>query len=328
MNEMNQSWEIVPSVPMNNAYVGPVPEGCFVTNRTAVIEKNEKRIVIGVFWSNRSEEGILRPVINELKRWFTVEEYKVPDEPYEVIDYLTSLDAPLPDYAIVPYDRPPMAMVAFMCYHNKIPIIQLHAGDISSGTFDDIDRWIITLYADYHFCAGPTQRKRVRKFLRTMGREPQYLYTSGVTNLDDINDMSEPPDGDYDVVIYNVPTKCPEKIADELGDIVNRLDKETYWVEPQGNTEDDKHILARAKDFARTTGKTITVVPTMPHESLLGLLSRAKRVIGNSSCLFFEAPYFGCEIVQIGERNRIRENVELKPGGSKRIARKLKKWLV
>jgi len=160
-----------------------------------------------------------------------------------------------------------------------------------------------------------------------MGKEPEHVFVSGVTNLD-VEKISEPPDGDYDVVIYNVPTKCPEKITDELSDIVNRLDKETYWIEPQGNTEDDKYILARARDFAKTTGKTISVVPTMPHESLLGLFSRAKRVIGNSSSLFFEAPYFGCEIVQIGERNKIRETVELSPGGSKKIARTLKKWLV
>jgi len=304
--------------------------GCYTSNQGNVVTRTDeqKKKLIGVFWSNRSEEGMLRPVIEELKRGgFAVQEYKVPDEPYDVMGYLTSLDVPLPDYALVPYDRPPMAMVAFMCYHNRIPIIQLHAGDISSGTFDDMDRWVISLWADYHFCAGKKQANRVKKFLRAMDKEPKYVHVSGVTNLDDLDKMSEPPDGDYDVVLYNVPTKNPEKMADELGDIVNRLDKETYWIEPQGNTEDDKYIIARVRDFSKTVGKVIALTPSMPHESLLGLLSRAKRVIGNSSALYFEAPYFGCEIVQIGERNRIRENVELKPGGAKKIVRKLRKWL-
>lgn len=281
---------------------------------------------IAVFWSNRSEEGLLRPVIDELKKsGFNVQEFKVPDDPYEALTYLTSLDLELPDCAIVPYDRPPMAMVAFICFHLGVPIAQLHAGDISSGTWDDQDRWAITNWAKYHFCAGRKQAVRVKKFLRAMGRNTDYVYVSGVTNLD--SEIAEPPDGEYDVVIYNVPTKCPETMEADLATILNQLDKETYWVEPQGNTGDDQYILSRAKDFSKLADKNIHVAPTMSHEALLGLLSRAKRVIGNSSVLFFEAPYFGCECVQIGERNKIRENVILKPGGSRRIVRKLKKWL-
>jgi len=329
MNEMSANANIVWKPEEITYNVAPSTHWTTTTGKGSVTTTTEEqKKTIGVFWSNRSEEGLLRPVIEQLKKaGFEVTEYKCPDTPYEVIDYLQSLDIPLPDYALVPYDRPPMTMVAFLAYHCRIPIIQLHAGDISTGTLDDRDRWVISMWADYHFCAGKTQAKRVKRYLWSMGRDPSHVYISGVTNLDDIDKISEPPDGDYDVVAYNVPTSCPEKMSGELEQILNTLDKETYWIEPQGNTEDDKYILSRARDFATTTGKPIHVVPTMPHESMLGLFSRAKRVIGNSSALFFEAPYFGCQIVQVGERNKVRENVELSPGGSKRIAKKLKKWL-
>ena len=296
-----------------------------------VTTTEEKKKTIGVYWSNRSEEGLLRPVIEELKKIeeFNVVENKIPDTPMGVAEYVLQLeksDMPLPDYAVCAYDRPPVTLMAYFLYHVHVPIIQFHAGDISTGTFDDMDRWCITLWADYHFCAGKTQANRVRKFLRAMGRDPAHISVSGVTNLDDLDKIAEPPDGDYDIVLYNPPTKATtEAMNNELTQLINTLDKETYWLVPNGDPG-SVLIEGKVKDLAKV--KNISWTANMPHEALLGLLSRAKRVIGNSSALYFEAPYFGCQIIQIGERNKCRENVVLESGGSKRIARKLKEWLV
>jgi len=256
-----------------------------------------------------------------------VQECKVPDDPDGVANYLLNLETELPDCAIIPYDRAPMAMVAFIAYHRGIPIAQLHAGDISSGTLDDMDRWCITAWADYHFCAGKDQATRVRRFLKLIGKEKKdvKVYVSGVTNLDELDKMSEPPDGEYDVVMYNPPTKAMSKLNDELRDIVNLIDKSTYWLEPNGD-DGSSGIEHRVLSYAKAKPE-ILWTKSMEHPALLGLLSRAKRVIGNSSALYFEAPHFGCKVIHVGERNRIRENVELRPGGSKRIAKRLKTWL-
>ena len=302
-------------------------------NEENEIEEKKPKKVIAVVWSNRSEEGLLRPVIEELKKDdvnFVVDEWKIPDDIFKVAEYVTDLayrDEPLPDVAITPYDRPPVTLMAFFLYHVHVPLVQLHAGDISSGTFDDMDRWSISAWATYHFCAGPKQAERLHDFLDTIGRDrlTRRVSVSGVTNLDDINDMSEPPDGDYDMVLYNPPTACPEKINAEVTEIVNMLDKDTYWLVPNDDPGSDyiKYLTSTAAGFVKTIHKT----PTMPHTTFLGLLSRAKRVIGNSSALFFEAPYFDCEIIQIGERNKVRESVDLRPGGSERIVRTLREWL-
>jgi len=137
---------------------------------------------------------------------------------------------------------------------------------------------------------------------------------------------TEPPDGSYDVVVYNPPTKNLDLMTDEINQIINLLDKETYWVEPNKDPGSD-YIVERVQGLVKSGLRDVQYVETMPHDVFLGLLSRAKRVIGNSSCLYLEAPYFGCQTVQVGERNRVREKVELKPGGSKRVAKKLKQWL-
>ena len=292
----------------------------------------EKKKRIAVVWSNRSEEGLLRPVIDELEKHelFEVEEWKIPDDIFGVAEYVVQLQHAgdeLPDLAITPYDRPPVTLMAFFFYHVNVPLVQFHAGDISSGTFDDMDRFCISLWAKYHFCAGEIQAKRLRKFLKSVGRDAKHVYVSGVTNLDNLGEIAEPPDGDYDMVMYNPPTSVPERISDEVTEIVNLLDinRTTYWLRPNGDPGSE-YIVARVKDLAKTR-RNLHFTETMPHDAFLGLLSRAKRAIGNSSCLFFEAPYFGAEVHMIGERNRVREGVKLAPGGSKRIVRRLARWV-
>lgn len=283
---------------------------------------------IGVLWSNRSEEGLLQPVIKALKEeGFEVMELNISDDWYHVPEFFHNLEGKeLPDAIICPFDRPPVTLAAYFLYHADVPIIQLHAGDISSGTYDDMDRWCITAWTTYHFCAGEVQAERVRDFLQMIRRpRPWNVCVSGVTHLDDLEDAAEPPDGDYDVVVYNPPTKAPEKMLGELVQIKSLLNKDTYWLEPNGDPGSEA-ITKFVKDVARER-PNIWHTPSMEHTSFQGLLSRARRVIGNSSCLYLEAPFFGCEVVQIGERNRIRESVELKRGGSKVIARKLKEWL-
>lgn len=284
---------------------------------------SEGRPTVAAVWSNRSEEGLLRPVIEELRKDWEVWEWRIPDNWFDVPAFFHE-QMETPDLAICPYDRPPVTLAAYFLYHARVPIAQLHAGDISSGTFDDMDRWCITAWAKYHFCAGEDQAERVKAFLDVIRRpKPWYVHVSGVTNLDDIENMAEPPDGDYDVVLYNPPTAAPELMATELAPVFNLLDKETYWLVPNG---DPGSLFISEKVQAFAQHKPIVWTPTMPHESLLGLLSRAKRVIGNSSALFFEAPYFRCDIIHVGERNRIREHVKLEPGGSRRIAEKLREW--
>lgn len=285
---------------------------------------------VAVVWSNRSEDGIIENLIPQLEKvGFDVIRWKIPDDPFKAAEWVLEQernDAQLPDLAICPFDRPPVTVVAMFLYHVNVPIAQLHSGDISSGTHDDMDRHCITLWAKWHFCASAKQAARVRKIFRTIGVDPKYVYVSGTLNMDDLSEnMMEPPDGAYDIVMYNPPTLSPEKIDSEVTEIINMVDKETYWMEPNGDRGSD-FIKKKVNDFSQSN-KLIHLMKSIDHASMLGLMSRAKRVIGNSSALYFEAPYFPCQIVPVGDRNRIRETVRPKPGGSKRVAKKLWEWV-
>ena len=130
------------------------------------------------------------------------------------------------------------------------------------------------------------------------------------------------------MVLYNPPTKHPELIPKELHEIEAMLDhtKPTFWIGPNGDPGSDL-IISRVKDIERKGN--VKLFSTLPRREFLALLKHTSRFISNSSCMFLEAPHFlrPEQIVHVGVRNLGREPVEIKLGGSDRIAEILRKEL-
>lgn len=294
---------------------------------------DKKRIVVA--YSNRAEIGILAAVLRRLEKHFEVLPLDLGTSGGPNIAELGDLykvcicffHDSKPSAVIAPFDRVEQIFVALAAYHLNIPIISLQSGDISSGTFDDLHRHAIALYADIHFCVGPKSTERTKELVRLVGKDPSHVYDVGSFSLDDLQiDEGLVPNQPYDLILYNPCTRSPEMIPSELDEIEAMLDKHTLWIEPNGDPNSDL-IIERALKLEER-GK-IKFYPNLPRPKFLGLLKNASRFISNSSCVFFEAPHFlrPEQIVHVGVRNRGREHVELKPGGSDRIAEILRKEL-
>lgn len=288
---------------------------------------NLKRVV--VVWSNRSEYGLLLPVINRLRRHFEVIEFKMDEreDPFELGGLYESVYAFLnenkPGLVITPFDRKAQIFAALAARMLNLKVAQIHAGDISKeGAWDDLIRWQISLCCDYLFCNTKESAERARKLVELTGSSAK-VYEVGSTAFDDIEvDTSSCPDGEFDLIIYHPPTKRPDLIEKELDEIESLLDEPTVWVGPSRDPGSDR-IVARAKKLEKE-GK-IRFYQNLPRPKFLGLLKRCERAIGNSSAFFCELPFFGKRHVHIGVRNRGRGIVKIKPGGSDKIAEILKK---
>lgn len=293
---------------------------------------HKKRIIISC--SNRAEAGILGPVVKRLSHHFEVIRFEGtrggPDMPVlgRIYDSAYALiHETKPSAVLVPFDRPEQIFVALAAYHLNIPVISLQSGDLSSGTFDDTHRHSIALYATIHLCNSPKSAERTKELLKLAGKDPSHVYDIESFSLDDLKiDEGLVPPHPYLLVLYNPPTRFPGFIPKELKEIGTMLHKPTLWIEPNGDPGSDL-IIARAKKLEKK-GK-VKFFPNLPRPQFLGLLKNASKFISNSSCLFFEAPHFlrPEQIVHIGIRNRGREPVELKTGGSDRIAEILRKEL-
>ena len=282
---------------------------------------------VAAFYFNRSEKGPLQPLVDVAK--------KHSDElQFDLLDCtaLKSSDAVCagvtkllkerkPDMALCAFDRPLMALTAFVAYHLSVPICQIFAGDYAGGAFDDADRFCISNYAELLFAADKPQFLRLKRALDWCeGKQRKKMYISGATHFDSMQ-FQDPGLRDYTLVLYNPSMYRGKANLDmELENLKRMLkdEKEIVWVAPNGDAG-SKQVERTAKSMAN-----VTYLEDMPREKFLGLVKFASKFIGNSSCQFYEAPYFNTRSMQVGYRNMYREPISqamCRPGASEFIVR-------
>jgi len=278
-----------------------------------------KRIV--VLHSDRSED-IITPVVKRLRRnpMFVVE------ESHPSADINSSADL-----VIAPFDRPEVVMAAVRAFYMGIPIAQVHAGDFSTGgSFDDVGRHLITLMSTIQFCVGHRAYRRVCQLLSLVGKSTKHVYKINSISLDDLKvdvSLCPSPAFEYDLVVYNSPTGHLEVIESELHVIIRMLGKNVVWILPSGGSVGDAEISRYVKLLLKSRPDA-TVYSSVSRPMFLGLMKYCNRFIGNSSSMFYDAPYFlkKGKIVHVGVRNTGREYVKLKPGGSDQIVQILEEY--
>jgi len=234
-----------------------------------------------------------------------------------------------PDVVLCPFDRPEMVPVAYSAYHYKVPIAQIFAGDIAGGAFDDAERFVISNYARWLFCADYPQAKRVRAATRwkeECGLD-RNIVVVGATHFDDMTAVNEQEPrklGDYTLVLYNPPSLLDrEGVEMELGQLQKEVedDELVLWADPNGDANSDI-VEEFAEDAVR--------LGALERTEFLSFLKNANRIVGNSSCMFYEAVYFDVPYKQIGVRNRYREPIPkfmCKPGASRAVIEALKEGI-
>jgi UDP-N-acetylglucosamine 2-epimerase len=235
-----------------------------------------------------------------------------------------------PDMVLCAFDRPLMALSAFVAYHMGYPISQIFAGDYAGGAFDDADRFCISNYANLLFCTDKPQYMRLQRAL-DWTREKKSVIISGATHFDDMT-FQDPGIRDYELVLYNPSlyrgAANLDYELDGLRRMVEKCGREVVWVAPNGDPGSDK-VAALARTLEKEM-KNFTYMEDMPREKFLGLVKHAFEFIGNSSCMFYEAQYFQTHIIQVGYRNMYREQISqmmCRPGASKVIIENTIKYL-
>lgn len=291
---------------------------------------------ITFFHSNRSEEGLIKPVIKALnEKGFLAEMNNLADKTslfppwlsgvYEYV-YNLLLESK-PDLVFTPFDRCEMVFATLAAFYRNIPIAQMHAGDISKGTWDDVTRHVISLYSTLHFCNGQKAADRVKALLNSIGKDSAHVYEVGSTAFDDVElDNTIVPQHPYALVLYMPSTTNPETIFSDLKTIEETVlkwkedhDLASIWIKPS-----DKVFIQPILDVIDKLEKqgAVKVYDSLPRPQFLALMKDCRFFIGNSSSQLYEAPLFlhKEQIIHIGLRNKGREQVKIRPGGSQRIA--------
>ena len=242
-----------------------------------------------------------------------------------------------PDAIVLAGDRFETAAAAVAATVARTPIVHLHGGEQTLGSFDDALRHAITKMSHLHLVSHPEHQARVI----AMGEDPASVHVVGAPGLDAAARTDLPTRADLaqslgialepPVVIVTVhPATLDADPAAAARAVVQAMEAvpATYVItlpNADPGAEDVRSALLRA---AEVHGRV--AVDALGERSYWGLLRVADAMLGNSSSGIVEAPAVDLPAVDVGDRQagrRHQGNVLHAPVDASGIAAALRRAL-
>jgi len=219
-----------------------------------------------------------------------------------------------PDFLLLLGDRGEMLAGAIAALHLGVPCVHVHGGE-RSGTVDEPVRHALSKLSTYHFVATPGSRERLLR----MGEEDSRIFVTGAPGLDSLHQLGALSrdaclqglglggDGRFVLALFHPVVQQAGSAgaqARALLDALARLGLPVLWVEPNADAG-SREILAAldAADLPHGSRRAAHV----SRELFVSALRHCSVLAGNSSSGIIEAASFGTPVVNIGDRQRLRE---------------------
>ena len=219
-----------------------------------------------------------------------------------------------PDILLVLGDRGEMLAGAIAAIHLNIPVAHIHGGE-RSGTVDEPVRHAISKLSHFHFVA--TQEANDR--LTHMGENPRHIHIVGAPGIDGILGLASwsrdqlADELDLDparlvalMVFHPVLQEQADGATYTRAIISQLLAKEFQIVALMPNSDSGSDHIREILLQASERGE-VTLAAHLPREKFVSWMAVADLIIGNSSAGIIEAASFGTPVVNIGNRQNLRE---------------------
>lgn len=218
-----------------------------------------------------------------------------------------------PDVVMLLGDRGEMLAAAIAAVHVGVPVVHLHGGE-RSGTIDEPVRHAISKLAHYHFVATPGSRERLLR----MGESADRVFVTGAPGLDGLAE--------------SVLWSREQLAADEGFDPAQRIALMVFHPVVQDAAEAGSHAAAILQVMRDLQLQVVCVRPNsdagsaailaqleqerlhrfrlhthLPRDRFVSWMNAVDVMIGNSSSGIIEAPTFGIPVVNVGDRQAMRE---------------------
>ena len=242
-----------------------------------------------------------------------------------------------PDAMVLAGDRFETAAAAVAATVARTPIVHLHGGEQTLGSFDDALRHAITKMSHLHLVSHPEHQARVI----AMGEDPGSVHVVGAPGLDaaartdlptradlaqSLGIAMEPP-----LVIVTVhPATLDADPAAAAHAVVRAIDAvpATYVITLPNADPGAEDVRSALLGAAEVRGRV--AVDALGERSYWGLLRVADAMLGNSSSGIVEAPAVDLPAVDVGDRQagrRHQGNVLHAPVDASGIAAALRRAL-
>jgi GDP/UDP-N,N'-diacetylbacillosamine 2-epimerase (hydrolysing) len=247
------------------------------------------------------------------------------------------LERERPDALLLLGDRGEMLAGAIAALHLGIPTVHIHGGE-RSGTVDEPVRHAISKLSSYHFVATEESRGRLQRMGEASGR----IFVTGAPGLDGLDAeaaMGEqecraalglPQHGAFALVVFHpVVQQAGEAYVqtEAMLQALSAMKLPALWLEPNADAG-SLDVLRALDSLALPPGSCRVKHLTRP--LFCAAMRHCTVMVGNSSAGIIEAASFGTPVVNVGDRQRLRErnaNVTDVGNGAEAIAAALQSAL-
>ncbi len=224
-----------------------------------------------------------------------------------------------PDLIIAPYDREEAVNASLIGSYMNIPVAHLGAGDKTSFNVDGIIRHSVTKLASISLCFTKKNYERVIK----LGEEKWRVFNVGHTAVDRYSSNKEikknkllkllglkiKKSDPILLFIQHPVSNWVEKSKKHINvslDAINELNLPTIIL--KSNSDPGSVIFKKEIKKYKFTNKKIKYFEYLKEDIFINLVKNTSVLIGNSSMGVLEAPLLNLPVVNVGLRQKGRQN--------------------
>lgn len=221
------------------------------------------------------------------------------------------------DAAIVLGDRYEMIAFALAAVQRNLPLIHLHGGEISLGSIDDTYRHSLTKLSNMHFCTTEKSRRRIIQ----MGENPKSVFNFGSLAVEDIakKDRNEdldltsmfglPDNKKLALLTFHSESRDLSGLEKNFKKLLDEIEKtEFFYIFTASNTDEGGSLINEMKKtYCKKNKDKANFIHNLGPERYYQVLGNIHFMIGNSSSGIIEAASFGIPVINIGDRQKGRE---------------------
>ena len=222
-----------------------------------------------------------------------------------------------PDIVLLLGDRFETHAAATTAMLMNIPIAHIHGGEVTEGAVDEKIRHSITKMSNIHFASTEKYAKRIIQ----MGEESSNVHISGAPGIDNIRDLKLYSKTELEknldwmlgsctaLFTYHPVTLSESNLEDEINHIFSVLQKLNLSVLFTYSNADDngRKINKMIEKFCNANTKKYKVVKSLGQLRYLSAMKYVDCLIGNTSSGIIEAASYFKPVVNIGDRQKGRE---------------------
>ena len=219
-----------------------------------------------------------------------------------------------PDVLLLLGDRGEMLAGAIAALHLGIVCVHIHGGE-RSGTIDEPVRHAISKLSHYHLVATAESENRLIR----MGEKPEAIHVTGAPGLDGLVEMAEistksqtntiemPLNQPFILAVFHPVVQQAQDAYAQTASLLLALKKTALpviWLEPNSDAGSNDVLKALA-DIGLPAGSTR--LKHMQRNVFALAMKHCAVMLGNSSAGIIEAASFSTPVVNVGDRQRLRE---------------------